>query len=282
VNDAIALATDALKASYTGTLQNRIRELRKGQDALQDFLGSTMKTTLNNKEIVLNNELPRRLRQLLSSVEIKPNVQEIILQPKDKVPDTLGVYVVIDGVADSTSHLLWSSSKSAVTVQSLPVRPDGLHPVIIKPVPPSAGMVTITAEIDMGDFRYELLRQKYQIVNGSFVMSRDKPSVKTVPGEFYSLVVQRLQSRGAITIVERGQYDYQLNCTFLPDSQPGMAMGMFKARGILGVRLFNNEILFVAYFQEKAAMSSQSFELALENLRRVTIDEAVKVVESAF
>ncbi|MGB7569502.1 MAG: LPP20 family lipoprotein, partial [Chitinivibrionales bacterium] len=66
VNDAIALATDALEASERGPFDSRLRELYKGVIALDDFLGNAMKSTVGGKEVILNNELPRRLQQLLS------------------------------------------------------------------------------------------------------------------------------------------------------------------------------------------------------------------------
>ena len=284
VNDAITLAVNALGASQSGSLFSRISELRMGAAALDDFLGSAMKATVGGRELILNTEVPRRLQQLLSGVEIKPNVRELKLKATELVPETLGVYIFINGQKDTVTPVLWSASCNSVSLQNLPARPDGLHPVIIKPVPASAGIVTISAEADLGNLRYELLQQKFALPSGSFVVSRSKPNVMIIGNDFCKLVEDRLASAGALVSVQNPALaDYKLECTFTPDTQSLETMGMFKARGSLAIKLIDSsKTTIMDLTKEIAAMARQSPEQAQCNLKKVAVDEAVKKIEGAF
>jgi hypothetical protein len=285
VNDAIALATDALEASERGPFDSRLRELYKGMIALDDFLGNAMKSTVGGKEVILNNELPRRLQQLLSSVEIRPNINTIALSAAAPVPDSLSALVFVNGNPDSTIALSWSASVSSVETANMPTRSDGLRPVLLKTIPASAGVVQVTATIDCGTLNYDLLQRKFALPSGSFSISRQTPRIfLSGNGSFCKQLLGRLTSgSAAISASSRGEADFILSAQSSSSGDPVQSMGIYRAKVLLALLLTTNKgkrILDVN--EEVSAADAQDGSRAQENAQKVALEKAVKLVEGTF
>jgi LPP20 lipoprotein len=285
VNDAIALATDALEASERGPFDSRLRELYKGLIALDDFLGNAMKSTVGGKEVILNNELPRRLQQLLSSVEIRPNINRIALSAAAPVPDSLGALAFVNGNPDSTIALSWTASVSSVETANMPTRSDGLRPVLLKTIPASAGVVQVTATIDCGTLTYDLLQRKFMLPSGSFSISRQTPRIfLSGNGSFCKQLLGRLTScSAAISASSRGEADFILSAQSSSSGDPVQSMGIYRAKALLALLLTTNKGKRVLDVNEEvSAADAQDGSRAQENAQKVALEKAVKLVEGAF
>jgi hypothetical protein len=285
VDDAIAFATDALVASEQGPFDVRLRELYKGLIALDNFLGNAMKATVGGKEVILNNELPRRLQQLLSGVEIRPNINTITLSASAPMPDTLGAVVLVNGKQDPAIALAWSASVSSVEPTGMPVHPDGLHPVLLKTIPASAGVVHVTGTIDCGTLTYDLLQRKFAFPSGSFTISRQIPRIFLAEKVFFGKkLLDRLTSQSAAKAVSSpAEADFILSAWSAPSGEPVQSMGIFRARALLNLvvtTIDGKRILEVN--EEVSAADAQAGSRAQANAEKVALEKAVKRVEGAF
>ncbi len=285
VNDAIALAGDALAASEQGPFTARLRELNKGISALDEFLGNAMRATIGGKEIILNSELPRRLQALLSSVEIRPNVSQVKLTATTAIPDSLGVRVFVGGQPDSSVEAAWSASVQSVQPGGMPVRKDGLHIVMLNAVPASAGVVTITATVNLGTLAYDLLQRKFALPSGSFTISRQIPRIfLSATNAFSKRLLDRLTTRSAAMLAPSPEEaDLILSAQCEPSGEPAQAMGIFRAKALLTVLLTaGNGKRILDISEEYSAADAQSGARAQANAEKVALDAAVKRVEGAF
>jgi hypothetical protein len=284
VNDAVSLACEGLRSSYNGNFYQRVNALYKGLTALDDFPGTVLRASVSGKEVILNTELPRRMQEVLSGMEIHPNVSRIELSALTLIPDTLGASVTFDKKPDFSINIKWSASSQNIDVSDLPER-NGLYPVSIKNIPASAGIVTITATADLGNLGYDILQRKFFIPSGSFIISRAKPRIYlSVDNEFCRKLADRLKTGSCAAIVSRkNEADVLLSAQCTSSGEPVLGMGIYKAKAALTLTLTNknNErILDVA--EDISSADAQSGSKAQQNAEKVAMETAVKRIEGAF
>lgn len=285
INDAISLAADALLASEQGLFDVRLRELYKGLVALDDFLGNAMIATIGDNEVILNNEVPRRLQKLLSSVEITPVVNSVKLAATAPIPDTLGARVLIDGKQDRSVVLSWTTSVSSVDAVTMPIQPDGINPVLIKALSGSAGLVQVTASIDCGQLTYDLLQRRFLLPQGSFTISRAVPRIYCTEGNaFNKQLLERLTSSGAAiaaSSIDDADYVQSSQCT--PAGEPVQVRGLYRAKARISLVLMTGKgerILDVN--EEISAADAQAGARAQANAEKVALERAIKRINGAF
>lgn len=285
VNDAIALATDALAAARSGSAGSRLTELHRALQALDDFLGVPVKATVGGKDVVLTNEVPRRIAEVFEALELVPTAAKVVLAATAPVPETLGVYVRYRGKTDRSLDVSWSSSDSRVGVNAQPVRDDGLHPVEISSVPASAGMVTVTAQLSLEERGRDFAARGIESPTGAFTVQRATPRVAAARHtEVCRGLLERLASKGAITVAAAADAaDYVLDAEIRASGEPVLAMGIFRAKATVSAQLRDsNGTTVLDLYKEVSAGDARSAQQARRNAERLAVEEAVKKVEGAF
>jgi hypothetical protein len=285
INDAIAIAVDAIVASEQGLFDARLRELYKGMIALDDFLGNAMTATISGRDVILNNELPRRLQQLLSTVQINPVLNTLKLAATAPIPDTLGARVFIDGKQDQSIALSWTTSVSGVDAIAMPVRSDGLYPVLIKSLSASAGLVQVTATIDCGQLIYNLLQRGFSLPHSSFTLSRSPPRIYSNEINYFNKKLLEQLTSSAATIAESSidDADYVLSSQCTLAGEPAQAMGLYRAKVMLSLVLTTAKgISILNVHEEVSAADAQSGSRAQANAEKVALDKAMKRINGAF
>lgn len=285
ITNAIEHTCDIIRNAGQGTAKFRIYELYKGFGILDEFFGTPLYGRIKGRHVLLNNELERRMARLLGSIEIKPTLHQVNFSATESTPQTLGVYVFLEGEIDKSLDMSWSASKSNVSLKSYPIRQDGMHPVLIASLPASCGNVTITATPDLKDLTYDLIRRKFTLPFGSFTVNRDRAQVfiENKTGFCWSLA-ERLADRSAISIVySRKDAEFILKSDFTKGSDAILKNSIYIADGQLNISLCatNGNPVF-EYNQSIQATDGISSIRALDNTQKYAIEVAVKQVERAF
>ena len=225
------------------------------------------------------------MAKLLESIEIKPAIRQVKISATESAPQTLGVYVFIEGEIDKSLDISWSASKNNVGLKSYPIRQDGMHPVLITSLPASSGNVTITATPDLKSLAYDLIRRKFTLPAGSFTVNRDRAQVfiDNKNGFCWSLA-EKLADKSAISIVySRKDAEFILKSDFTKGSDATLKKSIYLADGHLYISLLakNGNPVF-EYNQTIQATDGISSTRALDNTQEYALEVAVKQVERVF
>lgn len=286
INNAIAIACDAMSAASTGTLRSRILGLCRAHSVMRDFLGVPMRVRLGGKQVVLNNEVPLRLGDLLSRVEVRPNVDALAFAATAVVPDSLGVFVFLDGELDRSISIAWYVSGDRADIEPLPRRADGLWPVRVRPLPSSAGLVTVTGALDPGLPECDLLRAGGKVLSsGSFTLRREKPVVLLeTPNRFGRLLVEELSNRSVCSMASASStIDYMLSATCRPEGNGTLVMGIHRAQVRLDLEFHTSGGAAILDLHKSVATGDgESLARARENAEKLAVDVAVRAIEGIF
>lgn len=285
ITNAIEHTCDIIRNAGQGTAKFRIFELYKGFEIIDEFFGTPLYGRIKGRQVLLNNELERCMAKLLESIEIKPAIQQVRISATESAPQTLGVYVFIEGEIDKSLDISWSASKGNVGLKSYAIRQDGMHPVLITSLPASSGNVTITATPDLKSLAYDLIRRKFTLPAGSFTVNRDRAQVfiDNKNGFCWSLA-EKLADRSAISIVySRKDAEFILTSDFTKGSDATLKKSIYLGDGHLYISLLakNGNPVF-EYNQTIQATDGISSTRALDNTQEYALEVAVKQVERVF
>ncbi len=198
--DASDKICDIIMHAQKGSAFFQISELYKALTIADEFFGTTLRGRVNGKDVVLSNELHRQLKYVLESISIKTTIPELTLQSSERAP-LLGAYVYFKGEVDTSLSVSWSASHQSVRVNGVSRKHDGMYPLKIGTLPPSAGHVTITATLNLQPFTYDLIRRKFSLPSAELTVRRQKVSVYIENREkFARSLAQTLTQRSMITL----------------------------------------------------------------------------------
>lgn len=235
LHNAVAIATEALEATYPKSLHERVsflsivNRLEQGLDALKDFWGRPMKATINGSEVILNVEIPRRFEKIFSEIRIKSRVKGVVqVTSSGELSDTVGVHITWNGHRVSDVPIRWEANKS-VQVKSVPNR-DGFAQLAFTSIQSGDGIVTMKAMPDLNSLVWKL-KNRGVPVGG---LSSAEIRVQKAPQEVYvlfgsetRLFVQWLSSRGEVIVSQNSGMGLELK---VQQENPKLSRGLFNVR----------------------------------------------------
>ncbi|MBF0429837.1 MAG: LPP20 family lipoprotein [Fibrobacteria bacterium] len=219
IDSAIAVCTKALTTSKKGSIKERLLILDNAYNALDNFLGVPFQTVVNDSTIVLNKAVPGLVTALLGKVFIRPVTADVLLSGSKKIPDTLGVTVMLDSLPDSSLTLNWHISGKGVTGRALPLSLNR-YPVGIRGLSPALGKVSVSATPDLYFFKNRMNFLQSKELSGAFTITRKKPLVYLAEeNEFLQLVIEALVQQNIATKTDtKENAELVLGGSFVPQS----------------------------------------------------------------
>jgi hypothetical protein len=285
INTAVKRICDIIENAHTGSAAFRMAELCRGFAPLDEFFETPLYGRIQGHEVLLSNELGRRVRKLLEGISIKPVSSHPALPAARSGASSLGVKIFCDGAPDTSLTITWSASEPAVVVNAVERSCDGTYRAVVSAIPAGVGMVTITARPDFDGMNYDLIRRKFVIPSASMVIHRDKAQVFIDNQTFFSKQLAReLSEKGACIVVNnRNDAEFVLQSHLTADSTVTMEQSLYIAGADLALALFvrDGNAVF-AFHQTVQSADGISAERAQENTRRCALEIAFKQVMTRF
>lgn len=182
--DAVAIATEALKATYpveaSGSVSflSVVNRLEQGLDAVGRFWGVPMKAVVNGREVVLNVAIPQRFEELFSELSLKSSVNGVV-QYNGGVEDPVGVFIEWGGRPVSDLSLRWEAN-TPIAINDTPNK-NGFVKLDISYLNAGDGVVTLKAMPDVNSLVWKLKNKGVSIV----VTPTAEIRVQAAPKEVY-------------------------------------------------------------------------------------------------
>jgi hypothetical protein len=285
IENAKKLALDGLISAEDEDVLHRIHELLASLQAIDGFTANLLTCRIEEREIILNTEILRRLRQTMEDLRFEPVFDYLEINALDTVPDTIGFYLTYKKNPVENCPLIWSVSNNDVKLQVLPAKTSGLYPVYISSLSSSTGRTTVSATIDLGSIHDNLEKYGIRLPEGQFILARKKPALYLLgKGEFLESLAQETAGCNMFTVVSLEQEaDYTMKCSFVIDSNIVIQKSIYKANGILdGALSKRGQPPSVQFRKTLNVGSAQSAQAAVESLKKEALHAAAKELLRAF
>lgn len=285
INNAKAIALNALSASEQAQPVGKIKELYSALEAIEGFSDELMRCTFEGRQIILNTEISRRLREALAAFRIEPLVDELEIGALAASPDSVGFRVYYNNTPLPDCSLAWSVSNNDVRLLPLSIDATGRYRARVSALSAAAGKVTVRASLNLHFIGKKLVERGFLIPSGTFIISREKPSLY-IPkmDEFVQKLRNRLVDTNMFAILSAPeQADYILTGSLDIDSAVTIQRSIYQAGGFLECALKRGDASPVLHIRRSIRSGDgRSADRAVRCLQREAVEIAVKELNRAF
>ncbi len=289
VNKKITQATqsvcDIIRHSKFGSIIFRLNNLNRGLQILDSFPHLEMSGIINNREVILRNELGRMISQMIENIVIIPNKNHITIPSSKISPCTLGVEVFYLNQKDNSYPIQWTSSNKNVSFQPLYTQSYINYQTSLSSLPPSNKVITITATLDFGNLTYDLIRKNFTIPNCAITIIREKiPVFIEDRNSFSKSLAVKLANRSSIIIVNsRNKAKYLLKSKYFNSPNTILQNSLYIAKANLLLTLLKNSGETVIDFNKPLCVADGISAIrAIENTQKYALNLAIKEVEKVL
>ncbi|MBD3316851.1 MAG: hypothetical protein GF344_13775 [Chitinivibrionales bacterium] len=284
-NAAARAVANALRNASKGPLISRLRELHRAMLLFDTLPDSLYASDLSADLMHLRDRVNGEIEEALLDVELRPNAHSLAFSPIQRIPDTVGVQVLVDNVPDISVPIRWSVSSGRAVITPIGYGHGGRAKLRIHSLPASINPVALTASLDMGTLGYDLLRRGFKIPSCKIFLRRRRMRLHSVGlNAFGRALVDTLANLGEIIPVISPTGDHSMIRAELKMTDlPRLSDGSHYAYGELLLELTHEKRGSLLTFRKtvRSPLSSSANE-AEEKLRSFALATAVVEIESIF